>query len=109
MYRLVIGHIVLVVGWRGHDRHKPDRIGAQLLDVIQFLGYPIEIPNPIAIAVVEGLHKNLIGQPCLWPIVLGLLGFNLGKGKLQEQNCQQTKSDLFFHSDVKKRKSHFYK
>ena len=73
MHGLVVRHIVLVVGWRRHDRHKPNRVRAQLLDVVQFLGYPIEIAYPIAIAVVEGLHKNLISDPCLRPIVFGLL------------------------------------
>ena len=91
MHRLVIRYIVLVVSGRRHDGHKPDRIGTQFLDVIQFLGHAIEIPNAIPIRIAEGLHKDFIGDPRLRPVILGLLRFNLGDCDLQEQKCQQTK------------------
>ena len=83
VYGLIISDIVFVIRGRRHDWHKPDRIGAQLLDVIQFLSHAIEVPYPIPIRIVKGLYKDLVRHPCLWPVVFGLLRLNLATAELQ--------------------------
>ena len=56
---LIVRHVILVIGRRRHDRHKPDpvtseiRIGriVSVIDIIEFIDQPSDISDPIPIAV----------------------------------------------------------
>ena len=57
----VVRHIIAVVVLRGNEEGgQPDVIHAQLLQVIQLLGYAPQLAQTVAVGVQEGLRVNLI-------------------------------------------------
>ena len=107
----VIHHIVAVVGGRGVDRHQPDaghtqvgvRLRVAVVQVIQLFCDPIEVTDPIAVAVVETANEDLIEDrivpPHLALLILpgwGRAGQNLAGGEDQREKDQDKKE--FGHS-----------
>jgi hypothetical protein len=77
----IIGYVVPVVPQgRGTEGKQPDGRYAQILQVVQLLGKPAEITDPVAIAVVERTHMQLVDDGVLVPLrvrleVLGVSAF----------------------------------
>ena len=59
----VIGDIVAIVGVRGGiQRAEPDRIGAEALDVIQFLQHAVQVADTVAVSVTETARPDLVND-----------------------------------------------
>ncbi len=68
MDRAVVGDVVTVIAkGRRKERHQPDRVNTEILQVIQFLGETSEVPNPIPIAVVKSPDMDLVDDCVLVP------------------------------------------
>ena len=63
----VIDDIIAVIGWGGLDRHQPQGVHAQVLQVVEFRGQAVKIADPVAIAIVKTAHEDLIKHGCLPP------------------------------------------
>ena len=64
----IIRHIVAVVRvGRGIERRKPDAVHVQGLDVVQLLQHPLQIADPVAVAVLEAPGPDLIKAHILIP------------------------------------------
>jgi hypothetical protein len=61
MHVLVVGDVVAVVEQRARvERHDPDRVHAQVADVVELVGEAAEIPDAVAVRVEERLHVHLV-------------------------------------------------
>src|SRR6266496_1958003 len=68
IYRPVIGNVVSVISQRrGEKRHQPDRIDAQILQVVELLRQATEISVAVAAAVVKSPNVDLIDDRGLVP------------------------------------------
>src|SRR5215469_800131 len=68
VYRAIIGNIVAIVPQgRGKERHQPDTVDPQILEVIQLLREPAEISVAISAAVVESADMDLVNNRVLVP------------------------------------------
>ena len=68
MDRAVIRNIVAVIAQRRRkERHQPESINAELLQVIQFLSESAEIPDAVPRTVIERTDVNLIDDRVLVP------------------------------------------
>jgi len=66
--RIVVRDIVAIIAKRRREKwHQPYRADPQFLEVIELLFKPEEIPDPIAVAVVECADMNLIYDRVLVP------------------------------------------
>src|SRR5512133_1032889 len=65
--RVVIGHIIAMIGGGGIDRHKPDALDPQALQIIQLFSDAVEIADAIPVTVAEGANKNLIEDGVIPP------------------------------------------
>ena len=64
----VVGDVVAVVAQRRRiERQQPDRVDAELLDVVEPLGQPGEVADAVAVGVVERLDVHLIDDGVLVP------------------------------------------
>jgi hypothetical protein len=43
------------------SRQEPDDVDAELLHVVELLGQSIEVADPVAVGIVEGLDVQLVG------------------------------------------------
>jgi hypothetical protein len=47
---LVVADVVSVVAlWRGEDRGQPDRVDAQVVEVVEVADEPAQVPDPVAV------------------------------------------------------------
>src|SRR5215469_9535948 len=68
VYRAVIGDIVPIVPQgRGKERHQPETVDPQILQVVQLLRQPAEIPVAISAAVVKSTDVDLVNNRVLVP------------------------------------------
>ena len=66
--RLIVADVVpIVIVGRLIDRREPDHIHAQFLQIIQFFRDPVQIPDPVSIAVSEAAGVDLIDHTFLPP------------------------------------------
>jgi len=72
---LVICDIIAMIRRRRKDRHQPDsadpKIGRgvwiSIVEIVELLNYSAEVTNPIAVAVIERAHKDLIEDDVIPP------------------------------------------
>ena len=65
---VVIGDVVTVVAQRRWvERQQPDRVDAEVLDVVQLLGQAVEVPDPVIVGIEERLDVQLIDDRVLVP------------------------------------------
>ena len=75
---VVVGNVVAVITRRLSDRHQPEtrrtqvrlRVGIAVVDVIEFRGQAVEVPDPVAVAVSEGANEDLITHGTACPILV---------------------------------------
>ena len=73
---VVVRHIVAVVTGRLRDRHQPNTLRAQVVqgiripvvDVVELLREPIEVSDPVAVAVEEGTDEDLVADAVRPPV-----------------------------------------
>ena len=58
--RVVVIHIVLVVGVRGVHWGQPQLVKAHVADVVQLSANPVQVPDAIAVRVAERIDKDLV-------------------------------------------------
>ena len=59
--RIVVVHVVGVVGGRGMGRGQPEGRHAQGVQVVEPLLYALEVPDAVPVAVGEGIDQELVG------------------------------------------------
>ena len=65
---VIVGDVVAVVAQRRRiERQQPDRVDAEILDVVELLGEAGEIADAVAVAVVERLDVELVDDRVLVP------------------------------------------
>src|SRR5882757_5659955 len=70
MYGVVVGDIVAVVPERGRkERHQPDGVDTQFLQIIHLLIKSLEVPDAIPAAVEESPDVDLIDDRAFIPIL----------------------------------------
>ena len=57
---IVVGYVILVVGGTGMDRHQPDTVDAQFLQIVQLGDHALQVTNAVSIGVTEGVNEDLI-------------------------------------------------
>ena len=66
----VVDHVVAAVGQVGRvERAQPDRVDAEILQVIHFLGDAGDVSQPVAVHVFEAARVDLVDDGLLPPIV----------------------------------------
>ena len=66
----VVDHVVAAVGQVGRvERAQPDRVDAEILQVIHFLGDTGDVSQPVAVHVFEAARVDLVDDGLLPPIV----------------------------------------
>ena len=69
-HRVEIGHVIAAVGQLGRvERAQPDRVDAEILQVIHFLGDTGDVSQPVAVHVFEAARVDLVDDGLLPPIV----------------------------------------
>ena len=63
--------IAIIVHGRGIKRQQPDGGHAQLLEIVELLDQTAKIADPIAVAVVKGLHMQFVDDCVLVPKRIG--------------------------------------
>ena len=58
--RIIIFHIVGMIGMGGMDGREPQPGYAQLVEIIHPGGYALEIAYAVAVAVAETVHQQLV-------------------------------------------------
>jgi hypothetical protein len=91
---VVVGDVVAVVAQRRRvERQQPDRVDAQVLDVVELLGQAAKSPMPSLLAVEERLDVQLVDDASLYQsgssaVSRGRCGSKLpsgrGRGRSQE-------------------------
>ena len=65
---VVVGDVIAVVFQRrGKERHEPDRIDAQLLKIVEFLGQATKIADTVAVGVEKRADVDLVDDCILVP------------------------------------------
>src|SRR3984957_5493540 len=64
---VVCNVIAIVAQRRGKEWHEPDRADPQLLKIIELLFKPLEVTDPIPIAILEGTDVHLIDDRVFVP------------------------------------------
>jgi hypothetical protein len=68
MHVLIVADVVAVVAQRRRiKRHEPDRVDAELPDVAELRGEPLEITDAVVVRIEEGLDVHLINDGVLVP------------------------------------------
>src|ERR1700691_2821384 len=71
--RRVVGNVVTVVSqWGRVKRQQPDRVDAQLLQVIELVRQPSKISDAVAITIAKRPHVKLVYDRILVPEVVVL-------------------------------------
>ena len=72
---VVVGDVVAVIAHRLRDRHQPDTIGAKtrrarwisVIDVVETGDEAAQIPDAVAVGIVERADENFIADPVAPP------------------------------------------
>ncbi len=68
---VIIGDVITIVAQRRRiDRHQPDAVDAQVVDVLKLLLQPPQIAKPIPVAVLVGAHRHLVKNGILIPEII---------------------------------------
>ena len=71
MHAIVVGDVVAVVPVRRRmERREPDRVDAEVLEVLEPPNEPLEVADAVAVRVEERLHLEAIDHRILVPAVL---------------------------------------
>jgi hypothetical protein len=65
-------------------RQQPDRADSQLLQVVELLGQPLEVADPVPVRVGEALHVQLVDDRVLVPERVDVRA-GLGRGGLDDR------------------------
>ena len=69
VHRAIVGDVVAVVAQRRRvEGQEPDRGDAEFLDIVEPLQKPLEIADPVAVRIGEGLDVQLIDDRVLVPV-----------------------------------------
>ena len=69
---LVVGDVVAVVAQRRRvERQQPERVDAELLQVVELLGQAGEVADAVVVAVEEGADVRLVDDGVLVPERIG--------------------------------------
>ena len=74
----------------GVDRAEPEHIHAQVLEVVEFRGYTVEIAESVTIGIAEARRVDLEND-CRLPPRMACVGF--GDGHLGNRNRAMTTSE----------------
>ena len=87
----VIAHVVTVVETRGRkERSDPDRIHAEPGEVIEAIGDPPQIADPVTVAVGKGPYVHLVPDSAHPPGMVGaVVGRAAGDGGLPSFESEQ--------------------
>ena len=67
-HRGVVGNVVAIVTERRRiERQQPKSVYAEVLQVVELLGQPLEVANTIAIAIKKGFDMQLVDDCILVP------------------------------------------
>ncbi len=70
----VVRDVVAAVPQRGlEERRQPEAVDAQPLQVVQLGRQPFEVPDAVAVAVLEGTHEDLVEHRALEPVGIPVL------------------------------------
>src|SRR4026209_104213 len=58
--RVIVGHIITVIGRGWVDGHQPEAPDSQIVQIIQLFDDAVEIADAVAIAVTKGTDEDLI-------------------------------------------------
>ena len=73
--RVVVGDVVAVVAVGGRlERHQPEAVDAQPVEMVEPLDEPVEVADAVAVAVLEGLDVQAVEDRVLPPEVAGPRG-----------------------------------
>ena len=65
----VVGDVVAVVAQRRRvERQEPDRVDAEVLDVVELLAEPVEVAHAVVVRIEEGLDVELVDDGVLVPV-----------------------------------------
>ena len=65
---VIVGDVVAVVAHRrGIERQQPQRVDAELLQIVELLGEPAKIAHAVVVAVEERLDRQLVDDRVLVP------------------------------------------
>jgi hypothetical protein len=68
----VVGDVVPAVAQRrGEERRHPQAVDAEPLEVVQLLGQPLEVADPVPVGVLEGADQYLVEDRRLEPVRMG--------------------------------------
>ncbi len=80
-HRGVVGHVVPAVAQRrGEERGEPEAVDPEPLEVVELGREPLEVPDPVAVAVLEGPHQHLVEHRTLEPLRVQVLLRGLREG-----------------------------
>ena len=69
MDAVVIGDVVAVVFQRRRiEGQQPERRDAEVLEIIEFFGKPLEVADAVAVAVAESAHVNFVEHRVFVPL-----------------------------------------
>ena len=58
--RVIVGHVIFVIGGRGMNGHQPNTVKAHLFDVIELGGYTVEISNTVVVGIIKAVNENFV-------------------------------------------------
>jgi len=68
---VIVGDVVAtVLAGRGLERHEPQRRDAETLQVVQAPAQPLEIPDAVAVGILEGADGEAVDDRVLVPEVV---------------------------------------
>ncbi len=66
---LVVGHVVARILERSrHDRHEPDRVDAELLQIVETRGETWEVADPVAVRILKRAHVHFVKDRMSVPV-----------------------------------------
>lgn len=87
--RLIVGHVILVIGGRYANGHEPNCRIAQIADIGQLLRNAVKVPYAVSVGIAERIHEHLVVVVILVvDDVLGQLPRTASGGGKQESPCQ---------------------
>ena len=75
VYLIVVGDVIAtVLKLTAEHRADPDRVESQILDIVQFRAYSLQVPVAVTVAVLEGGRIDVVDRRGIKPLRIGLAG-----------------------------------